>query len=64
MAPGIEERGEESARLRRLRRELGLRQIDLAAHTGVSARTIKRWEAGQVRIPKVVFLYLDTKHWE
>ena len=39
--------------LRRLRRRLGLTQVQLAARVGTRANTIYRWEAGLVGIGEV-----------
>lgn len=39
---------------RRLRRRLGLTQVELAARLGVAGNTVWRWEAGQRQIPEPV----------
>jgi transcriptional regulator with XRE-family HTH domain len=54
------------ARIRRRRQELGLTQEELAAHVGVSARAVIRWEADrnfptrhQGRLEAVLGIRLD-----
>jgi DNA-binding transcriptional regulator YiaG len=44
--------------LRRLRERAGLSQMALAKLAGIHARTIMRWELGQVPIPKLEALGL------
>jgi transcriptional regulator with XRE-family HTH domain len=39
--------------LRKLRERAGMTPTDLGAAIGVSARTIDRWESGQVRITRL-----------
>lgn len=42
-------------KLKQLRLQAGLTQEQLAAHIGVSSRTIKHWEHG-TRMPSAVYL--------
>jgi DNA-binding transcriptional regulator YiaG len=39
-----------SADVQRLRRRLGVTQVELAARLGVHPLTVSRWERGQVRV--------------
>ena len=42
------------------RKRLGLTQAKLADRLGVNPRTVRRWEAGDSRIPKAVALALEA----
>lgn len=46
--------------LREWRKSRGLTQIDLSTQIGVSLATLKRWEAGTIRIPKLLELYCEA----
>jgi plasmid maintenance system antidote protein VapI len=47
--------------LRRLLRRLDLTQVEAARRLGVDPRTMRRWVAGDSRIPEAVAIVL--RHW-
>ena len=46
--------------VRKIRKQLGLSQEDLARELGVSFATVNRWENGQVRPSKLTKAQLDA----
>ncbi len=49
-----------SQEFRRVLRRLRLNQVQAARRLGVNARTVRRWVAGDSRIPESVSLLLET----
>lgn len=46
--------------LKQFRAESGLTQHELAQKVGVYVRTVRRWEAGDSKIPKATILFLKS----
>lgn len=46
--------------VKKVRREFGLTQKGLAYYLGVTERQVRRWEAGDTPVPKVVILALQA----
>ncbi len=44
-----------------LRTQLGFTQEELAKELGYTSRQVQRWEAGQVKTPKLVQLWIQQK---